>query len=152
MAVRCCLRRKWREGDWPRGIRISKPGTGRSAGKTCNMSWHGYGRQCKGIRSMLILSSACASLPKAGAQCGSPARWDLSGGRRVTGVPTGIIRLYPVLLPKLWFHLRIQSLEQVVIFLDIKSFFLRNLLNPPNCEVTYIIIDELFTLLISIFR
>ncbi len=31
--------------------------------------------------------------PKAGAQCGSPARWDLSGGRRVTGVPTGIIIL-----------------------------------------------------------
>ena len=84
-------RRKWREGDWPRGIRISKPGTGRSAGKTCNKSWDGYGRQRKGIRSILILNSACAFLPKAGAQCGSPARWDLSGGRRVTGVPTGII-------------------------------------------------------------
>jgi hypothetical protein len=92
--VRWRLRRKWREGDWPRGIRISKPGTGRSAGKTCNMSWDGYGRQRKGIRSILILNSACASLPKAGAQCGSPARWDLSGGRRVTGVPTGIIFAY----------------------------------------------------------
>ena len=32
----------------------------------------------------------CASSPKAGAQCGSSARWDLSGGHRVTGVPTGI--------------------------------------------------------------
>ena len=38
----------------------------------------------------LILSNVCASLPKAGAQSGSPARWDLSGGRRVTGVPTAI--------------------------------------------------------------
>ena len=88
--MRWRLRRKWREGDWPRGIRISEPGTGRSAGKTCNMSWNGYGRQRKRIRSILILISACAFLPKAGAQCGSPARWDLSGGRRVTGVPTGI--------------------------------------------------------------
>jgi hypothetical protein len=35
-------------------------------------------------------SNDCASLPKAGAQCGSSARWDLSGGHRVTGVPTGI--------------------------------------------------------------
>ena len=50
--MRWRLRRKWREGDWPRGIRISKPGTGRSAGKTCNMSWDGYGRQRKGIRSL----------------------------------------------------------------------------------------------------
>ena len=38
-----------------------------------------------------ILSNTCASLPKAGAQCGSSARWDLCGGRRVTGVPTAII-------------------------------------------------------------
>ena len=37
------------------------------------------------------LSNTCASLPKAGAQCGSSARWDLCGGRRVTGVPTAII-------------------------------------------------------------
>jgi hypothetical protein len=37
-----------------------------------------------------ILSNVCASLPKAGAQCGSSARWDLCGGRRVTGVPTAI--------------------------------------------------------------
>jgi len=58
------------------------------------MSWNGYGRQRKRIRSILILISACAFLPKAGAQCGSPARWDLSGGRRVTGVPTGIIFAY----------------------------------------------------------
>ncbi len=28
--------------------------------------------------------------PKAGAQCASSARWDLCGGRRVTGVPTAI--------------------------------------------------------------
>ena len=41
-------------------------------------------------QAALILSNVCASLPKAGAQCGSSARWDLSGGRRVTGVPTGI--------------------------------------------------------------
>lgn len=30
------------------------------------------------------------SLPKAEAQCGSSACWDLFRGRRVTGVPTGI--------------------------------------------------------------
>jgi hypothetical protein len=41
-------------------------------------------------QAALILSNVCAFLPKAGAQCGSSARWDLSGGRRVTGVPTGI--------------------------------------------------------------
>ncbi|MHB1861258.1 MAG: hypothetical protein ACYCUM_14405, partial [Solirubrobacteraceae bacterium] len=29
--------------------------------------------------------------PKGGAQCGSPARWDLRGGRLVTGVPTAIL-------------------------------------------------------------
>ena len=36
----------------------------------------------------LMLNSDCASLPEVGAQCGSSARWDLCGGRRVTGVPT----------------------------------------------------------------
>ena len=46
---------------------------------------------CSLKSDILILSNAYASLPKAGAQCGSPARWDLSGGRRVTGVPTGIV-------------------------------------------------------------
>jgi hypothetical protein len=30
----------------------------------------------------------CASLPEAGAQCVSSARWDLCGGCRVTGIPT----------------------------------------------------------------
>ena len=35
-----------------------------------------------------ILNNDCASLPEVGAQCGSSARWDLRGGRRVTGVPT----------------------------------------------------------------
>lgn len=33
-------------------------------------------------------ANACASAPEVGAQCGSSARWDLCGGRRVTGVPT----------------------------------------------------------------
>jgi hypothetical protein len=50
----------------------------------------------------LILSNECASLPKAGAQCGSSARWDLSGGHRVTGVPTGILPFcidFTVILP-----------------------------------------------------
>jgi len=42
-------------------------------------------------RKSVILNNACASLPKVGAQCGSSARWDLCGGRRVTGVPTAII-------------------------------------------------------------
>ncbi|MCJ7542790.1 MAG: hypothetical protein MUO88_24335 [Desulfobacterales bacterium] len=43
-AVRHSLGRKWREGDWPRGIRVSKPGSGHRAGQTCNMRWYGYGR------------------------------------------------------------------------------------------------------------
>ena len=43
----------------------------------CEMRWNGYGRQ-----------SVCASTPEVGAQCGNSARWDLCGGRRVTGVPT----------------------------------------------------------------
>ena len=30
--MRCGLRREWREGDWPRGIRSSKPGSGHRAG------------------------------------------------------------------------------------------------------------------------
>ncbi len=32
--------------------------------------------------------NAGASLPEAGAQCGSSARWDLRGGRRATSGPT----------------------------------------------------------------
>ena len=38
--------------------------------------------------SSLSRSSACASPPEAGAQCGSSARWDLCGGPRETAVPT----------------------------------------------------------------
>ena len=38
--------------------------------------------------STLILNSDCALLPEVGALCGSSARRDLCGGRRVTGVPT----------------------------------------------------------------
>ena len=45
--------------------------------QTCKVRWNGYGRQ-----------SVCASLPEVGAQCGSPARWDLCGGRPVRVVPT----------------------------------------------------------------
>ncbi len=45
--------------------------------QTCKVRWNGYGRR-----------SVCASTPEVGAQCGSSARWDLRGGRRVTGVPT----------------------------------------------------------------
>ena len=37
---------------------------------------------------ILILNSDCALLPEVGALCGSSARRDLCGGRRVTGVPT----------------------------------------------------------------
>ena len=37
---------------------------------------------------ILILNSDCASVPEVGALCGSSARRDLCGGRRVTGVPT----------------------------------------------------------------
>ena len=45
--------------------------------QTCQVRWNGYGRH-----------RVCASTPEVGAQCGSSARWDLCGGRRVTGVPT----------------------------------------------------------------
>ena len=58
--------------------------------QTCKVRWNGYGRR-----------SVCASTPEVGAQCGSSARWDLRGGRRVTGVPTatvqdGRFRLWPL--------------------------------------------------------
>jgi hypothetical protein len=43
------------------------------------MRWNGYGRQCLRVR------------PEVGARCGSSARWDLCGGRRVTGVPTATL-------------------------------------------------------------
>ena len=42
----------------------------------------------------LIPNSVCASPPEVGAQCGSSARWDLCGGRRVTGVPTATHRSF----------------------------------------------------------
>ena len=42
------------------------------------------------IRQAARKSNDCASLPKAGAQCGSSARWDLCGGCRATGIPTAI--------------------------------------------------------------
>ena len=35
--------------------------------------------------------NVCASIPEAGAQCVSSARWDLCGGCRVTGIPTATI-------------------------------------------------------------
>ena len=39
-----------------------------------------------GIRR--VVKAAWPSTPEAGALCGSPARWDLCGGRRATGGPT----------------------------------------------------------------
>jgi hypothetical protein len=42
----------------------------------------------------IVLASFCVSLPKAGYQCGNSARWDRSGGRRVTVVPAGIATIY----------------------------------------------------------
>src|SRR5262249_32771959 len=35
----------------------------------------------------------CRHSPKVGAQCGSPARWDLCGGRGAILVPTATVRL-----------------------------------------------------------
>jgi len=46
--------------------------------------------------STLILNSDCTLLPEVGALCGSSARKDLCGGRRVTGVPTATGRPIPV--------------------------------------------------------
>ena len=44
---------------------------------------------CQEIASaILIPTDACASPPKVGAQCGSPARWDLCGGLLERAVPT----------------------------------------------------------------
>ena len=45
--------------------------------------------------TILVPNSACASLPEAGAQCGSSARWDLCGGRRETEVPSAIDLIEP---------------------------------------------------------
>ena len=55
-----------------------------SYSQTCKVRWNGYGRH-----------SVCASTPEVGAQCGSSARWDLRGGRRVTGVPTATAQRGP---------------------------------------------------------
>ena len=41
---------------------------------------------------ILIPNSDCALVPEVGALCGSAARRDLCGGRRVTGVPTATSR------------------------------------------------------------
>jgi hypothetical protein len=41
-----------------------------------------------GLERIRQAVNACASEPEVGAQCSSSARWDLCGGRRVTGVPT----------------------------------------------------------------
>jgi hypothetical protein len=48
-----------------------------------------FSYQCPESNSS-ILSSVCASLPKAGAQFRNAARGDLCGGRWVTGVPTAM--------------------------------------------------------------
>ena len=45
----------------------------------------------RGVREAVMLRRHSS---EAGAQCGNSARWDLCGGRRVTGVPTGIIIKY----------------------------------------------------------
>jgi len=45
------------------------------------------------IRQVAEKSSACALVPEAGARCGSSARRDLCGGRRVTGVPTATLMM-----------------------------------------------------------
>jgi hypothetical protein len=44
---------------------------------------------CAGARALGI---ACAFGPEAGARCGSPARRDLCGGRRVIDVPTATMQ------------------------------------------------------------
>ena len=41
-----------------------------------------------------ILNSVCASLPEVRALCGSSARRDLCGGRRVTGVPSAPVKAF----------------------------------------------------------
>ena len=41
---------------------------------------------------MIIHQGDCASVPEAGARCGSSARRDLCGGCRATGIPTATTR------------------------------------------------------------
>jgi hypothetical protein len=76
-----CWRRTWREGSGPRGTWRSKPGAGHSAGVSCHMRSAAYGRHLR----------VPARRPEARARCGSAARRDLGGGRRVTGVPTATL-------------------------------------------------------------
>ena len=71
------LRRRGREGGWPRGTRPSVTRPGRSAGPTRPARSSGYGTPL-----------AWPSRPKAGTGCGSSARPGLWRGRGATLVPT----------------------------------------------------------------
>ncbi len=50
--------------------------------------------------SSLASGAVCRQILEVGAQCGSAARWELSGGRGVTRVPTGIARTIPLKVEK----------------------------------------------------
>lgn len=57
---------------WPSGICFSNPSSGHRAGQTFKCAEMDMAGSAK--------SNDCAALPKAGAQYGSCARWDQSGG------------------------------------------------------------------------
>ncbi len=66
------------KSELAKGNLLSKTRAGHRAWEPCHVSLARYGRQ---------QHSLCV-LPKAGAQCGSSACWDLCGGCRETGIPT----------------------------------------------------------------
>ncbi len=70
------------KGGRPRGTCTSATRSGHRAGEARQARSSGY------VRPPGIVSCGPASSPKVGAGCGNPARPDLCGGRRVTGVPT----------------------------------------------------------------
>ena len=64
--------------------------------------------------SPLASGAVCRQTLKVGAQCGSAARWELSGGRGVTRVPTGIIGgawLSPTIAP----HQRHERITRLIL-------------------------------------
>jgi hypothetical protein len=74
------------------------------------------GAPLSGCLEKVNLSNVCASLPKAGAECGSSVRWYLCGGRRVTGVPTPIKPYINATGVKIHRETLTHSLSQDIVF------------------------------------
>jgi len=73
------LRSRWSKGRGPRGMRIGKARTGRSAGLACHRRWTACGKPLP-------------FGPEVGAVCGKAACTDLCGGRSAMSVPTATAR------------------------------------------------------------